>query len=128
MAATLPGLKASAVVAPARFVKITGDFAVGQCVAGEAAFGISQEGLGSAPIPGAASSAAEIDRPLRVYGLGEVCELEVGAAVLAGAKLKPDANGRGITCVANDKYSAEVIRGQATAGDRALVFICRGVA
>jgi hypothetical protein len=126
--ALTPSFTASAAIAKMRFAKISGDFTIAQCVANDVAFGVSSEGSSEAPIPGAGVNAAETGGLVRLYGQGESCPIEVGAAVVANGFVKPDANGRAIPCVANDKYSGQVLQGQATVGGRAMIFVCRGVA
>ncbi len=127
MSYALPGFNASAAIARCRFVRQSGEFTVAQCVANEVALGASPEGTREAPIPGASANAAEVGDPLRIYTLGDVCEIEVGSAVTFGQFVKPDANGRAVPAVANDRYSAQCLRGQATATNRGLFLICRGI-
>lgn len=128
MLAPFPSFQASADIATRRFVKISGNFTVNQCVAGEVAIGSSSDGSAEAPIPGATSLAARTGELVRVFGLGETAPIEVGSAVTAGQFVKPDANGRAVPCVANDKYSGQVLRGQATVNGVAEIYLCRGVA
>jgi hypothetical protein len=128
MSANLPGMVASGDINRCRFVKVSGDFQLAQAGAGELVFGVAQEGTKEAPIPGASSLHAVAGDVVRYYADGDVCEIEVGAAVAAGALVKADANGRAITCTAADKYAAQCIRAQATATNRGLFIIRRGVA
>lgn len=123
-----PGMTAAADVNICRFTKISADFKVIQCVAGDTADFVSREFVKAAPMTGASTLAGANGDPVQLAGEGEVCELEVGGAVVAGNWLKPDANGRGVVCTAGDKASARVIRGQATSGQRALVYLTHGVA
>ncbi len=127
MSYALPGMNASAAIARCRFVRQSGDFLLQQCVANEVAIGVSPEGTREAPIPGASANAAEAGDPIRIYTLGDVCEIEVAAAITAGQFVKPDANGRAVVAAANDRYSAQCIRGQATANNRGLFLVCRGI-
>lgn len=123
-----PSFKASAAIAKMRFVKISGDFTVAQCGAGEVAFGVSSEGTAVAPLPNASTNAAEIDGLVRIYGPGETALIEVAAAVTAGQFVKPDANAKAVVAASTNQYSGQVLQGQATVGGRALIFVCRGVA
>lgn len=125
-----PGLVARGDIFPARFIKIAGsDFGALQCVAGDQAFGISREFVADVPyVGGSASPAARSGTLVQYAGFGEVCEVEVAEAVAAGDQLRPNAQGRGIIAVAGEVYSARVLQGQAVAGDRALVYVERGVA
>ena len=95
---TFSGFTASGNITVCRFVSISGDFTVAQSGADEAAIGISQAGAGAAPIPGASAYAAVSGDPIRVFGAGEVCELEVAEAITAGMKVKPDSNGKAVEC------------------------------
>ena len=128
MSANLPGMVASGDVNRCRFLKTSGDFQLAQCGAAELIFGVSQEGTKEAPIPGASSLHAAAGDVVRYYADGDVCEIEVSAAVLAGACVKSDASGRAVTCSTGDKYGAVCIRGQATATNRGLFLLARGVA
>lgn len=87
-----------------RFVKFTGDYTVGLCGAGDAADGIN---LDTAPAAGAGLLVAMRQSP----------KLEVGAAVAAGAWLKPDASGRGITATTGNVASARAKQAATALGD-----------
>lgn len=123
-----PGVRAAGNISPCRFIRISGDFAVSQCVANEQADGISREFVREVPQTGGSTLAAILGEPVQGLWLGDVGEVEVGVACVAGSWVKPDVNGRAVPCVATDKGSARVIRGQATVGNRALVHIEKGVA
>ena len=127
MNVSLPAFSASADIACSRFVKISGNFTVNQCVANEVAIGVSAEGTTEAPIPGASTLAARTGELLRVFGQDEVAVIEVGASVTAGGFVKPDANGRAIPAVANDRYSGQVLRSQSTVGGKTEILVCRGI-
>jgi hypothetical protein len=111
---------------------VTGQFQVSQCsVAGERIFGVAQEALRSAPIPGDADNAADraaiAADQIRVFGPGEVCLLRVASAVTAGAYLKTDANGLAVaTTTANDIYGAIALEPQATANGLVRAFVQSG--
>lgn len=106
-----PSYRAGGDISPSRFVKFTtgagsaADFVI--VAAAGATFpmmGISQDGSkfphtsdgwGS----GASAVAAESGDQISIYGLGDVCLLEVdnsGNGILAGSLLSSDANGKGI--------------------------------
>lgn len=130
MGCSYVSLVAKGNISPCRFFKVgSADHGALQCVANEIAFGISSERVVDVPYVGGSAGVAGRDGTvLQYYGLGEQCELEVGEAVAANDLLKPNADGRGVVCSAGEVASARVIRGQATAGQRALVFIERAVA
>jgi hypothetical protein len=122
-----PSFSASANIGTRKFVKISGDYLVAQCVANDVAFGVSQTGAKDTPVPGAGTLAAAAGDPVRVFGQGECAPMAAGAALTAGQFVKPDANGDPIPAVATDKYSGQVLHAQATVGGAVEVFICRGV-
>lgn len=107
----LAGQSASGNIYPSRFVKKSGAFTVAQAGAGEAAIGISQEGSKDAPLPGNSTLAAVSGDPLRVYADGDVCLLEAGATVAAGAYIKSDTNGKATTAASTNPYFAICERG-----------------
>lgn len=87
----------------------TGDFGMVVCGAGEVAdIGVSHQGTQDTQLPGAVAPflAALEGTSCKIYGNAKTCEVIAGAAVIAGAKLKPDANGLAIAAVATDEYSA----------------------
>jgi hypothetical protein len=90
-----------------RFVKFTGDYTVGYCVAGDPADGVNMD---TADVAGRGILVAG-------PGSGPSIKIEAGAAIAAGAPLKPDASGRGITAVGGDKYSARALQAATAAGD-----------
>jgi hypothetical protein len=122
----LPGYVASATIEPCRFVKISGNYTVAQCVANDVAIGISQQGSCTPPVDGAPTAAATVGLPIQVFGDTETTLIEAGAAFAAGAELKPDATGRGIAAVANDKYSAVAQKAATAAGQLIPVLIRTG--
>lgn len=122
-----PSFTASANINPRKFVKISGDYQVAQCVANDVAFGVSQLGVKDTPLPGGGTIAAASGDPVRVFGQGECVPMSAGAALTAGQFVKPDANGDPVPAVATDKYSGQVLHAQATVGGAVEVYICRGV-
>ena len=124
----LPSFTASGTIARQKFVKISGNYQVAQCVAGEVAFGVSGLGTRDTPIPNGSTNAALVGDGLRVFGLGETCPISAGSAITAGQFVKPDVNGDAVPCVATDKYSGQALEAQATVGANVEIFLCRGVA
>jgi hypothetical protein len=117
MAAVALSFTAGGNIAPRRFVKLhSAAHQVVQAVANDRAIGVSQEGSGSTPIPGASTLAATAGNPVRVYQIGETCELEVAAATAVNAYLKPDANGMGVAVAAANYASAQALTSTAAAG------------
>lgn len=95
-------------VFPSRFVKMdTVDGKVVQCGAGDSPYGISQKGTRRSPYIDTSAKAAIAGEPIEVYQLGERCLLELAGTVLPQAKLKSDANGKGLSTVTDkDAYGA----------------------
>lgn len=115
-----PAFRAGGTINASRFVVIDGstatgtDFVITQAVAASAPIGISQDG--SKRVPGVNSLtaadaliAAEAGDAIQVYGVGDVCNLQVGTAadLTAGTFLAPDANGAAIAA-ASTKYIGAV--------------------
>lgn len=123
----LPGQTASGDINPSRFVSKSGAFTVAQCGAGGVAVGISQEGSNAVPLPGASSLAASAGLPLAVYSDTESCLLEAGAAFLAGAYLKSDSSGRGVTASTGEVYHARAEQAAGAAGVKSVVYFKTGV-
>lgn len=123
----LSGQTASGDINPSRFVAKSGAFLVAQAGAGVIALGISHEGSKAVPLPGASSLAAQAGDPIAVYGDTESCLLEAGAAFAAGAFLKPDAQGRGITAATGERFSAVAEQAAGAAGVKSIVLVRLGV-
>jgi len=126
-----PSLAAGGPIFPARFIK----FQAGQtpravqCVADDEAFGISADFQKVLPesTQGSVSEHALAGDMLTYYGRHEVTKLELAAAVTFGAKLKPDANAKGIIAAATETYSATALSAGAV-GDLIDVYIEKGTA
>jgi len=118
-----PSFTASGNIYPSRFVDLSGRHTVAQAAVGSTPFGISQEGTETAPISGASSYAASSGGSLRVYGPMESCQLEAGEALSVGAKLKPDANGKGVAIKGGEAYFAIALKAAAASGEKISVFI-----
>jgi len=92
-------MRANGTVYPSRFVAIdaSDNNSVLQANAGQRTFGVSSEGGREAPVPSLSTVYAAIaGDDLQVYSMGQTCLLELGAACLAGYRLKPDSNGKGV--------------------------------
>jgi hypothetical protein len=98
-----------------RFVVITGDYTVGYAGAGAKAYGVN---LDTADAAGRGILIAKDQNP----------KLEAGAAFAAGAYLKPDAAGRGVTAASTQPYSARALQAATALGDIVEVSIEHGVA
>lgn len=98
MPATPPNYVAVGQIRPSRFVTLVDDFAVEEADANEIICGIAMEGTRTAPISDVVTTniAAESGDSLQVYGDGEECLLECGDTVVAGNRLKSDADGKGV--------------------------------
>jgi hypothetical protein len=122
-----PGLTSRGNIAPCRFIKIAGGpFGAQQCVADEVAFGVSREFALDTPYVGAPASLAGRDgTPLQYLEQGEVGEIEVGAACADGIRVKPNADGRAVPALANERASGIMLMGQATVGSRGIIYVDR---
>jgi hypothetical protein len=90
-----------------RLVKLSAEYTVTTCGAGEAAIGIQ---LDTAAVAGDAVAVASLNNNVS-------CKLEAGAAVAAGALLKSDASGRGITATSGSIVVARTLEAATAAGD-----------
>ena len=122
-----PSFSASATVNRAKFVKISGAYAVAQCVANDLAIGVSGLGTRDTPIPGGSTNAALTGDPVRVFGQNECAPMNAGAAILAGQFVKPDANGDPIPCGVGEAFSGQAMEAQSVTGGEIDIFIQRGV-
>lgn len=122
-----PSFSASATVNRAKFVRISGAYAVAQCIANELAIGVSGLGTRDTPIPGGSSNAALVGDLVRVFGQNECAPMNAGAAILAGQFVKPDANGDPIPCGVGEAFSGQALESQSVTGGEIDIFIQRGV-
>lgn len=90
-----------------RFVVITADYTVGYAGAGVYAFGVN---LDTADASGRGVA-------IVTQGSGPTVKLTIGAAVAAGALLKPDAAAKGITAASTERASARAIQAGGADGD-----------
>ena len=112
-------LKAGGDIRPSRFISISGNYTVSESNAGSVVFGVSHDSTKAAPADGLANANhAEADDTVSYYKLGDSCLLTAGAAVAAGAFLKPDADGRGVTAsTADDLAGAVALEAAGAAGE-----------
>lgn len=116
-------------VGPSLFVKQdpANDFQALKATLGAEPLGVTHEGTRDAPIPGAAALAAVAGESVRVYGLGEVCEVLVGSlAIVAGDHVAPDANSKAQPSVHGFPYGGKALNASAASG-KVRVAIERGV-
>lgn len=121
-----PAFVANAAIGPSLFVKQVSAFRVE--VAGDAnrCIGVSHEGTREAPIPGITPLAAAAEESVRIYGMGEVCEVICGAAVTANAYVTPDADGKAVTAVAGEEYCGRALNTTTVAGQRLRIQVMFG--
>ncbi len=95
-------------ITPSCFVQMsTSDNRVILSGAGDECVGISQPGTRRAPYASLNDGYAAIQgEELLVYGIGEICPLIIGAAVVRGDRLKSDANGNGTPAGTSDNAYA----------------------
>jgi hypothetical protein len=100
----------------------------------QAICGISQEGTRYAPTDELQSTAAGkytgvagyTGDPIKIYGLGDTCELLLGTTVTPGAYLMADSTGAGITATSGGQIGAQA-RESGNAGDLIRVQVVMGV-
>ena len=106
------------------------DFGMQPCVADEVAdIGVSHQGSQDTLLPGhtGAIIAAEVGSSCKTYGETKTCEIFAGDTIAVGDKLKPDADGAAVPCLATEKYSA-VANASAVVGEKVSVTVSFGVA
>jgi hypothetical protein len=112
-------LKASADLSAAlkryTFVKISGASTVTTAGAGDTPVGIQQN------VPGDGKGCV-----FALLGAGGGSRLRIGAAVAAGAKLKSDASGRGVTAAAANEYWAIAVGAASNADEEVEVILQTG--
>ena len=99
-----PAYRAGGKIYPSKFVALStgADYTVTQANASSMPLGISQDGSKLTPgvqaLTAADLYAADTGDPVQVYGIGDVCLLEVGQAadLTAGVLVSPDANGAAV--------------------------------
>lgn len=114
-------------IAPSRFVKAAGttlDGKVTACGADEIPCGISHRGTRMPPWTelddGLAAKAGE---NVHVYGQGMEAQLELGGTVTVGARLKSDADGKGVATTTNTDTYGAIAQYSGVAGEYILVLV-----
>ncbi len=115
-------------VSPCRFVKETAQWQGAQASATtDVCCGVSLQFLRSPNITGAwaitENYIAIAGESIPLIGAGETGLLEAGAAVTAGARLRPDTSGRGVTAAAGESSYAIAWETAAAAGDLIKVLV-----
>jgi hypothetical protein len=124
-----PQMTASGNINPCRFVKISGSNTVAECDANEMAIGISGDGTNFPPITDTGITVsgyhASAGQTVDIKGDGDICLLEVGEVVAAGARLKSDADGKGVAIATSgttvQQFGAVALQASAAAGEKILV-------
>jgi len=99
-------------VNPSRFVTISGSLNVAESNAGEVPVGVSQPGT---KLFNSTLAAASGD-VLGVYAEAQECWLLYGGSVTAGDRLKPDADGKGVTASPTDSSGAVALESGSSGG------------
>ena len=137
MSLTHPQVVANDNIRPFRFCKpddsgTPEDFYVKEANANEKIIGIAGEGTNMPPLSDLVTTAyaAQAGQSFRMNGNGEVCLLEIGAAVAAGTYLKSDNEGRGVeiatTGTTLQRYGAMALQHGAAAGEKIRVQVMIG--
>lgn len=124
-----PSYVADEDIDPALFVKLKAGepFRIVKCGANDLAVGVTHNAPYSS-YPGLASYPAVLaDKSCRIHGMGETCEVKCGAAVTAGAFVKPDANAKAVTCSSTDEFSGWAMNTTANADEFLRVYLEQGV-
>lgn len=98
MANTPHNFRASGTIRPCRFIKISGNDDCAECDANDRPIGITYQDGKYPPLNDlvTTNNHAEDNDPVRSYGIGDICLLELGGTVTAGDRLKSDADGKGV--------------------------------
>lgn len=125
-------MRANGNIYPSRFVGIdaSDNNSVLQSASGGRPFAVSFAGGREAPVPSLTTVyAAQTGDNVSLLTMGETGLLELGAACLAGNRLKPDTNGKGIPLAAGsgvmEHYGAEALEA-GSAGDFVKVLVVLG--
>jgi len=112
MSGQSPNYVAGGTIRPSRFVKIdtSADDRVVEATANDALAGVAQVGTNRVPLSDlvSTSNAAIAGEQLKVYGEGDFCHLEAGAAIANGELLKSDSVGRGVPALTTGTTSQNV--------------------
>lgn len=93
---------AAAQTNPSIFVKQSGSYGATPAGAGNLVVGVSQPNTKTTLV----SYAADTNDPVAVFGESQECWLVYGGTVAAGANLKSDSSGRGVTASTGDNVGA----------------------
>ncbi len=134
MANTPPLLVANGNILPCRFLKLdaTADDRCLQAAANDKIIGISMEGARLPPLSDMVTTNyhAIAGDPVQIYGDGDVCLVEAGAAVAVGDYLKADADGKGIPIATAgttlQRYGAQALQAASGAGVKIRVAVMAG--
>ena len=110
MSSTPPQLLAKGTIRLSRFVVVdpANDNAGLESGANGKVIGIASEADENAPIPSTTQgNAATTGRPFRLYGDGDIAQLEAGLAIVRGDRLKSDSVGRGTPFTASAAGTAQ---------------------
>ncbi len=122
-------LRASGNISPSRFVTLSGEQTVAQAGDNQDILGVAQEGSNRAPLQDYVSTvyAAQAGEQLQVYSVGELCLVEAGAAISAGALLKADSQGRAVPVATSgttiQNYGAVALQPATAAGQKILCLV-----
>ena len=109
-------------VAPCSFVKLSAaaDETILQAGAGDPVIGVVQEGMKRPPgLPGSdVAVAGEAGDTVLVFGLGDDCLVQAGAAITRGAYVKSDASGFAVAASATDEAAGVALQSAAGAGSK----------
>lgn len=114
---------ASGTIRPARFITVSEDFNAAESNANDRIAGVSMDASNKAPIPEVTTNnAAEVGEHFRSFGIGDLCLLEVGAAVAFDDRLKADADGKGVpiatTGTTIQHIGARAVQAAAASGEK----------
>jgi hypothetical protein len=115
------GFRANGNISPSRIVKIDGTQpgvnVIQAAAATGALFGIAQAGTHNAPLSGFDDGYAAIaGLDVTVFTVGDLCQVEIGAAVNAGDLLTSDGNGRAITATTGNYVVGQAEQNGTTLG------------
>ena len=116
-------------IAPSRFVNLGSNAVVTQAGDNQEIIGVAFEGTQKAPLQDYVTTAlaAETGQTIAVYSVGEVCLVEAGGTIAAGALLKSDGQGRAVpiatTGTTIQNYGAIALESASAAGQKIRVLV-----
>ncbi len=130
---TSPRLMAEGIIRPSRFCKIgTADDKGLEADANEDTIGISMESTNQPPLEDLVTTqnAAVAGQHFKLYGDGDECLVEAGAAFNRGARLKSDADGKAVGVATSgttlQRYGAKALESAAASGELVRVQVLSG--